>query len=69
MVELGADCGDPLNEPLFIAASNIMLIIMPKMHFMLHAGRFEKHFPLLIIVLLFAAGDYASLIRQLRLFL
>jgi hypothetical protein len=69
MMKPTVHCVDPLNEPLCIGAPNVMLIIMPKLEFVLQAGKFERHFPLLIIVLLFAAGDYASLIRQLRLFL
>jgi len=66
MVKVGEHCRDLLNEPLCTAEAMIVLIVMSKKEFASYLCAVEKHLPLLITILLFATGDYATLIRYLR---
>ena len=68
MVKVREYCRDLLNEPLCTAGAKGMLIAMSKIEFTTYLGALEKHLPLMITILLFASGDYASLIRHLRFF-
>jgi len=68
MVRRREHCCDLLNIPLSTAGAMGVLIVMSKLEFMAYLGLAEKHLPLIITILLFASGDYASLMRHLRLF-
>ena len=68
MVWVREHCCDLLNIPLCTARGMDMLIVMSKSDFTTYLGLLEKHAPLLITILLLASGDYASLMRHLRLF-
>jgi len=68
MVWVRERCRDLLNIPLCTAGAMGMLIVMSKLDVTSYIGLVEKHLPLIVTILLFASGDYASLMRHLRLF-